>query len=232
MSIIRQVTAIKTNSKEIDNHIERLLSVIPQSHRKRFLELSSKEERYRSLTGEVIIRSMICQLTGLKNEVLNFNYSEQGKPFIDGLPNLHFNLSHSQDWVVAILDEEPIGIDVEFIQSINLKVAKRFFSKFEYESLMNLEGTKRLQMFYRIWTLKESFIKAIGKGFSIPLSSFSTITRGNELTTLRYEDKNYYLKEFHIEPAYKLSVCYSHQEPANDIRILHLEQLVNDKGLC
>ena len=66
-----------------------------------------------------------------------------------------------------------IGVDIEKIQLIDLKVAQRFFSEKEYEDLIAKTSSERIAYFYDLWTLKESLTKTLGIGLTIPLNSFS-----------------------------------------------------------
>ncbi|MDR1439251.1 MAG: 4'-phosphopantetheinyl transferase superfamily protein [Clostridiales bacterium] len=87
----------------------------------------------------------------------------------------HFNISHSGRHVVCALCSSPVGIDVETVKPIGMNIAKRFFSADERERLfLEPEGGRgRLELFYSIWTRKESFVKMTGKGLAYPLGDFS-----------------------------------------------------------
>lgn len=51
-----------------------------------------------------------------------------GKPFLLNSPHIHYNVSHTGDYVFCALADEPVRIDVELIKSVDLKIAKRFFA--------------------------------------------------------------------------------------------------------
>jgi len=98
---------------------------------------------------------------------------ENGKPFLKGEPSVRFNLSHSGERVMCAVSGSDIGCDVEQIASPDLRVAKRFFCPEEYEAIRRCpDETEQARLFYRYWTLKESFIKAAGLGLAIPLNEF------------------------------------------------------------
>ena len=104
-----------------------------------------------------------------------FKRNEHGKPYLINSP-LCFNLSHSNDYVIwAFALNNSVGIDIEY-EKKNVDVlalAKRFFAKEEYTTLKNISSENQLSAFYRCWTRKEAFIKAIGKGLSYPLNKFA-----------------------------------------------------------
>ena len=63
-----------------------------------------------------------------------------------------------------MLSDKPVGIDVEKIKDINIKIADRFFSKEESGRFIQKEESERLKYFFDLWTLKESYIKAETEG--------------------------------------------------------------------
>nr|WP_237391871.1 4'-phosphopantetheinyl transferase superfamily protein [Paenibacillus dendrobii] len=92
---------------------------------------------------------------------------------------MHFNISHSGEWVVCALDSLPVGVDVEEIKEAPFEISKRFFSREERTFLFNEAEEVRNESFYYIWTLKESYIKAIGQGLSYGLESFTVLPGSN-----------------------------------------------------
>lgn len=99
---------------------------------------------------------------------------EFGKPHLyfntnnasDKDAEIHFSISHSGDHAVCVLNEVPVGIDIETIGKPADGIARRFFAHDELDYIRDTES------FYRIWTLKESFLKVVGLGMHLPLDSF------------------------------------------------------------
>lgn len=122
-----------------------------------------------------------------------------------------FNVSHFGNWVVlAVEDVGSIGIDVERMSPIDLDIAKRYFSSYEYSDLMSISPEYRIEHFFRLWTLKEAYIKADGRGLSIPLDSFGFCVRANEIFFHSFSNTipmSYFFKQYHLNLEYKLSVC-------------------------
>ncbi|MDY0322925.1 MAG: 4'-phosphopantetheinyl transferase superfamily protein [Candidatus Carbobacillus sp.] len=130
----------------------------------------------RAVAAETLIRSLLMQTFGLTNAAIHFERNPYGKSRLKGNPSVEFNLSHSGGWVACATDVHPVGIDVEQVLPIDYEeIAMRFFSQQEYDDLMRLTARERPTGFYRLWTLKESYIKAIGKGLVTPLDAFSVI---------------------------------------------------------
>jgi 4'-phosphopantetheinyl transferase len=134
------------------------------------------------LLAELLVRWILHAKLGLDINCIEFGISAFGKPFIKGLENINFNLSHSNEWVVCAFSRLDIGVDIEKISSIKLEIAKRFFTKEEYDRILSKDAHERIVYFYELWTLKESYIKALGLGLTIPLNhvSFNICENGVE----------------------------------------------------
>ena len=134
-----------------------------------------QSDRHLSLVSRALMRYLIAKATRQDPKSLSFSTNEYGKPFLVDLPDIHFNLSHSHGVAVCSLCRDTaVGVDVEDVgRHTDLSIAKRFFSSFEAELVSNAPEAERIKLFFDIWTLKEAYIKAIGKGLSIPLNSFS-----------------------------------------------------------
>ena len=111
--------------------------------------------------------------------------TEYGKPFFPALPDFHFSLSHSGERVLCAVSASPVGCDIEEAKRYDPAIAQRFFHPDESALLFSLPEEEQTEAFYRLWTCKESFIKAIGLGLSLPLSDFAvglteppTLTQG------------------------------------------------------
>lgn len=132
------------------------------------------DDKYRGLIAEMLTFIKIPQIAGAKIDEIQFDENQYGKPFVKKYPNLYFNISHSGDWIGNCFDNKPIGLDIEKVKAIDLEVAKEYFTNAEYLELLSKKGHKRLNYFYELWTCKESYIKAIGKGFFQELNTFCT----------------------------------------------------------
>jgi len=127
-----------------------------------------------------LLRTALAEAAGLPAGAWRFVNGPQGKPRIDparGHPQLSFNLSHTKGMVAcAIATDVEIGIDVEVIspRHAGLDIAKRYFSTEETALLRATEThQQQVELFFRLWTAKESLIKATGEGLQRALDSFS-----------------------------------------------------------
>ncbi len=94
-----------------------------------------------------------------------------GKEYFKNAP-LYYNVSHTKNLVCAAISASEIGVDCETVRDLpdHLHIAKRFFTESEFESVR--QSDTPLQTFFALWTKKESYVKYLGKGFAVPLSSF------------------------------------------------------------
>jgi len=161
----------------IDRHLHndeyaKLIPLVSEAKAARLARFRRFEDSQRSLLGDILARYAISLKSGIQNKDLVFDENEYGKPLLKRPCTVHFNISHSGSWVACALDDAPVGIDIEETGPADLAIAQRFFSKNEYSLLISTPTEMQQEQFYRIWTLKESYIKALGHGLCIPLDSF------------------------------------------------------------
>ena len=110
---------------------------------------------------------------GLCEREAVWSYTEKGKPYLAQHPHIHFNLSHSGSKVLAVFAGVETGCDIERRQASDLALVKRFFTPGEYAFIAGQQGkAEQDEAFTRMWTLKESFLKALGTGLLLPLNAF------------------------------------------------------------
>lgn len=196
----------RTNA--IDEEVfHRSLHRIPEDYRHPILRFRRKEDRDRALLGALLIRYALSQACSLPFQDIKIHRNEYGKPFLSGSPNIHFNLSHSGQWVVLVIGEHPVGVDVEQIKSIDLADFELFFSSDEMKQLSAYEGRQKLACFYDLWTLKESYMKALGVGMSMPPNSFSIEFEPSIAVHPRQAGQSWHFRQYALDPEYKLSIC-------------------------
>lgn len=166
-------------------------------------------DKQRSLIGDLIVRQYYAKAMKLNPMEIEFDYNEHEKPSLKGFPKAHFNISHSGDYVVVAFSDCPVGIDIEKNKGNRLKVAKRFFTQEEIADLNALPTEKeQVNYFYQLWTLKESYMKAIGKGISMSLNSFSfKKIYGTYRLAYSSEDMGYQFVNYDVHPDYACHCC-------------------------
>ncbi|SFJ92638.1 4'-phosphopantetheinyl transferase [Paenibacillus sp. UNC496MF] len=181
------------------------LSSVKQTQIRRMLKY---EDRVRSSVGEALVKHAIGKTTGMPHHEIRFVTNEYGKPQLADSNVVHFNIAHSGEWIVCATDLNPVGVDIEKIHSVDLQMARHFFSEAEFKQLTALPEAQHLTYFFDIWTLKESYIKADGRGLSLSLNSFSIIKKDVDIHLVAEEEtRKFRFKQYDIDPAYKLSLC-------------------------
>lgn len=177
------------SNKEI-LHLNSLLSKEKQIRVEKFLK---KEDIYRCILGELLLRYSLWNFYDYKVKNIKFLYNEFGKPrlYYTDNQNIHFNISHSGNWIVCGISNQPIGIDVECINNNVSDIAQRFFTNAENNYIKTQIPTEQAKAFFKIWTLKESYIKCVGKGLTIPLNSFSIIITEDEVLLYKNNKVDY-----------------------------------------
>ena len=153
--------------------------ILTDSERQQHGRFHFAKDRHRYLVTRLLIRHVLSRYVPIKPQDWRFEATHYGKPFITNVhpvaQDLSFNISHSDSVVVvAIAHQRSIGIDIEDLsRKAPLEVADHFFSPYEVRQLRALPSAQQPRRFFDLWTLKESYIKARGKGLSIPLDQFS-----------------------------------------------------------
>jgi 4'-phosphopantetheinyl transferase len=135
-------------------------------------------DRQRFVASRALLRTILAAFLAADPATLNFSYSKTEKPFLAPAHDnsgIMFNVSHSGGIALyAFSRRREVGVDVEQVrQDLDVEpIARRFFSAFEQRQLFALPEEERNEAFFRCWTRKEAYIKAVGEGLSIPLREF------------------------------------------------------------
>lgn len=177
-----------------------------------------------SIAAGLLIQKILFEQYGLTKDAIQVELGEYGKPILlsgksdHATRKIHFNISHSGEYVVAAVSDENIGIDIECKKDENFRVAKRCFTDAEYEYIMDRPEEDRMRAFRDIWTMKESFLKYTGTGISVPLNSFSVDVENRKAVTNEGEDVYFTLYRLGTEPTYSLSLCCKSEKISIDIQ--------------
>ncbi|MBT4162701.1 MAG: 4'-phosphopantetheinyl transferase superfamily protein [Gammaproteobacteria bacterium] len=151
-----------------------------------------ERDQQRFLRSRVALRYLLASCLNCEPNQLGFSYNEQGKPALSGY-KFEFNLSHANGLVlIAVSGGGSVGIDLENIGHISdwQAVAKRSFSPAERTALSNQPAELQEMAFYRIWTQKEAYGKALGEGYSYGFPQFTVMSRGEADAGLEEDVKN------------------------------------------
>jgi 4'-phosphopantetheinyl transferase len=155
------------------------LAMLDTDERRRAARFVFGRHRVQFVAAHTMMRAALGRLCGQPPQSLRFVADAHGKPslWLGNAPAaLSFNLSHTEGLVGLAATRAPglaIGFDLEpLARKIDLGVADRFFAPYEVAWLAGLAASARTEGFLRLWTLKEAFIKATGKGLTQDLTAF------------------------------------------------------------
>lgn len=193
-----------------------VLKGLLEERKQKTLRCIRPDSRKQSLGAGLLLRHVL-HLHGIIQE--DICYGENGKPETHGIC---FNLSHSHDMVVCAVSEKAVGCDIEKITDARKHLAERFFCKEEILHLETFANTERDSEFFRLWTMKESYMKMTGEGMRLPLNQFELLM-GNEVKVRRDGViDSCFIKEYKI-PGYRLTVCGKEAEFAEEVEYVAAE---------
>lgn len=159
-------------------HVDRLALSLSPDERARADRFHFEKDQIQYITTRGILRDILARYTRFKPGQLVFSYNAYGKPALSSQSmkdKVSFNVSHTHGLALyAVARHREVGIDVERIDpdiARNL-MAEHFFSRQEVSVLRRLPPSWQPVAFFNCWTRKEAYIKARGKGLSIPLDEF------------------------------------------------------------
>lgn len=188
--LYKNISSLKTKSLDWTSYLEK----IPKEEKHRILRLRQKSDRLLAAEGIKLLQSM-------SGDIIDFKRTEYGKPYFENQDG-YFNISHAGDLVIcAYSSSQNLGLDIEKKEKVTIS---------DFHLMMRpeeIDETKNLDDFYRLWTQKEALIKAIGKGFSLDVKSLE-ITANYCI----YSGTKWLLKEIEIHPEYTCHLAFQEQE--------------------
>lgn len=155
--------------------LDALALTLSENERKRAARFLRDEDRRRFVAARGALRKILGGVIGLAPERVAFVYGPHGKPALSG-GDVRFNLSHTAGRaLIAWTRGAEIGVDIEAVRPLRFgaRIARRYFSEDEQAALAGITDASWEEGFFRCWTRKEAFIKAVGDGLSHPLRTFT-----------------------------------------------------------
>lgn len=188
----------------VDELTEADVSALSDARRAHAARYRFEKDRLLCLAAGVLLDRGLRRY-GLCERTVSIAAGKYGKPYLPEYPQIHFSLSHSGARALAVFSDREIGCDIERIRSVGPAVAARAFTP---EELAQLRASDQPDIdFIRLWTCKESFLKALGTGLHTPLDAFSIrlCPDGAELVQALHPAR-WRLTEY-ARPGYRLAVC-------------------------
>ena len=163
----------------------RAIQLIQSEEKERIEKFRYRDDIIASLIGRLFLRGFGVSTLGLDNKMIQLSRTERGKPVFETDLCWDYNLSHAGDWVVFAAGENcQLGLDVMRTTDSRIerledffRIMNRQFTQDEWAWIRDERKTEEEQLarFFRNWTLKESYVKAIGTGLNVDLRSLNFI---------------------------------------------------------
>ncbi len=166
---------VDSGSINNDHSPHELLMQLSTEEQDKYARYRKEDDKKTFLCARIVLREEFRKLEIPFNQEISFN--EYNKPFLADYPDFHFNISHSGSYVMLGFSNKSLGVDIEKIVTFNKplieKLSKIVFHETEVQLLVQNDIDEAQFLFTKLWTIKESFIKAIGKGFYADTRSFT-----------------------------------------------------------
>ncbi|MDE7256920.1 MAG: 4'-phosphopantetheinyl transferase superfamily protein, partial [Clostridia bacterium] len=212
---------IKNSLFDDDVTFEKQLALISGERREKVNSLILREKKNCSLAAGVIL-PLALKNCGIAGEVRVEN-GQWNKPRLVSPQGVFFNISHSGEWTVTAVSDGEVGVDIQKVKPVDMRLATRFFSADEQKILADAgDGAERL--FYRLWTVKEAYLKALGVGLNRPLNSFSVrITEAGAEIDDGENGRGWLASEFGCFGGYRLACVAKERAPDAPPEILEIK---------
>ena len=209
---------------------ENLLNQVPEYRQKKAMSFKFPKGKMQSLGVGLLLRQA-CVDAGLGLADAYVAYGENGKPYLTDFPEVQFNLSHSGERVMCVLSPFETGCDVETIKGDRGRLAERFFMPEESAWIKHFETLeKQSDAFYRLWTLKECYMKVTGRGMSLMPDKFSLNVDENGNISLFHEGNRmeYAFREIDLHDGYRYAYCIKNngENAPQEVRCIDLKVLL------
>jgi 4'-phosphopantetheinyl transferase len=189
-----------------------------------------EKDRSRFIISRAILKFVLAAYTKSDIKKISLDYDFNKKPFLGSYPWLHFNVSHSDDFALIAISRSKVGIDVEF-------KAKEFdfsplvpdiFTENEISFVQNAEDKE--DAFYSLWTRKEAYVKAVGKGIDDDFKKVPSLIGQHSFdSSVLKTEANWQIFSFNVAEGYLGAVAFeSATEISKTITISTLPKTIED----
>lgn len=169
------------------------------------------KDRKRFIVTRGVLKIILSKFLNKHPEDIEFYYEQNLKPRVKAQnSNLHFNVTHSADRIMIAISSKPIGVDIEHVdEGFGFdQILDVTFNDQELEYIQN--SNNKSEAFYLLWTRKEAFLKATGKGIDDDLQNIPALTGVHELISEMSDSETpWYVGSFGIGNSYIASLSFS-----------------------
>jgi len=190
----------------LDLEANLILKYFSSDEVEKLLRYKHLDDIYRTVIGRIIVIYSLLHDFNVSKDDINIKRDKFNKPYLVN-SNIFFNVSHSENLVVCIIAKDIlVGVDVEKITLFSEEMKKFFMSEKEINTFGNIDNSNFLT---ELWTIKESFLKAIGIGLNGSLKNAEFKEISPKILQIIYKNKecNWWVKSYFVSKNYKLSIC-------------------------
>lgn len=161
---------------------------LPAEEQPALATIRSNERRRGFILSRFLLRQLVADTTGHAFADVRFARTDSGRLWLAAPEGWHISLSHARDHVAVMLARHPCGVDIERPHTVRFQaLADRYFSDAERHYLATLPDSDKAHPFFRLWTLKEAGVKALGVGLAHHLAALSFDVSGERPLQLEGE---------------------------------------------
>jgi len=198
---------------------QRCLHSLPEPYRHKVTRFRHWPDQHAALLSLLLLRHALIGY-GLSSACLSqLKRNDYGRPFIEASP-VDFNITHSGEYVLCALTPlGRVGVDIEYMKPIKISDFKACMTPAQWQALTQSQFNNAL--FYDYWTIKESVIKADGRGLNIPLETIHT-----EPSCAYVDDAVWFIHKLAIDDRYAAHVATD--QPQAQLRLHRITEITDN----
>lgn len=179
------------NLNNYRSFLEEAKNIISESEKEKARQFVKQNDSENYILQRFLLRKTLApKLSSMSPRYIEFHYNNYGKPYVLNTP-WQFNISHSKDMLmIGLIENFDIGVDIEFVDD-KTKVKDLIdlvFTNAEKTCFKESLAKERQAYFYSIWTKKEAYSKAVGKGLNINFSLLDLNQQGTEIASSGFKN--------------------------------------------
>jgi 4'-phosphopantetheinyl transferase len=169
---------------------QQYLEMLPLKLRERTMRYRRWQDQHAHVLGKLLLQKGLVQKGYDSTMLSEIQYTAENRPYLNN--NIDFNISHTGNYVVcALSNDTTLGIDIEEVKTIDFNDFKNTMNPDQWQEINTAQDP--IRKFFEYWTIKESLIKADGRGLSIPLTELIW-----QDGTIICDNKRWYYQSIHI----------------------------------
>ncbi|SHM41947.1 4'-phosphopantetheinyl transferase family protein [Flavobacterium saccharophilum] len=187
-------------------------------------------DRNRFITYRAILKIILGAYTKLAVKNIYLDYDFNKKPYLASHPWLHFNISHSENFAIIAISRKKVGIDIEYL-SEDFKFTNLLPDIFDEKERLTIQNAAdKKKTFYSLWTRKESFVKALGKGIDEDFKYIPSLDGYHNVDfSLIKNTQNWQVYSFEISDYYLGAIAFEGLSPiSNNLKMYSIPNTMTD----